>query len=702
MEEKQPVKYTMTISRLTIDKLGVKLYDKVSAVIAELISNSYDADATQVNIKAPMGEFLATKRNNQLQDKGYKIEVWDDGIGMTPDQVNSFYLRVGADRRSDAERGDESRKFRRKVMGRKGVGKLAPFGICKRIEILTSGGELIDGKDETGKNIRGYLTAHLILNGSKILQPTDENYEPEVGKSDGMLRSTTGTLISLTNFEKREVPEINTLSRQLSQRFGITSQDWKITLIDAIRTEDHESYCRNVGAFEIDTMPETKIQFKPEGQAYAPDGSVLLDLKAGFEHDGKMYPVTGWAAYARDPYKDDEMAGIRIYCRGKIAAKTTVFNRGASFAGEYNIRSYLVGELHANWLDGQGEDLIQTDRRDILWSHELGQAFEQWGLKLLSKIGGISRNPIKKKTWDIFQETSKIEERIKQAFPAETQKEIREEALDFAKLIGQSMRPEEAKDPQRAEEIVQLSLLFGPHVSLDNMLREAAEAKDSPVEVINEILKRARIAELSSFGRIADERVRIIETVESLKDDQFTLEDAFQDLIEQAPWLINPQWSPITANQSLSTLKSEFQKYYKKKTGEDIVLVNFSASNKRPDFVLSSQDGIVQIIEIKKPHYTFTNNEMVRVQRYATQIANFLNEDTHKEFRNIFRDFHITLVCDSENLDDIHKGAFLKLVDDKRLTFIDWTTFLLRTRKMHQAFLNEAVRQRENAAKKIQ
>jgi len=702
MEEKQPVKYTMTISRLTIDKLGVKLYDKVSAVIAELISNSYDADATQVKIKAPMGEFLATKRNNQLQDKGYKIEVWDDGIGMTPDQVNSFYLRVGADRRSDAERGDESRKFRRKVMGRKGVGKLAPFGICKRIEILTSGGELIDGKDETGKNIRGYLTAHLILNGSKILQPTDENYEPEVGKSDGMLRSTTGTSISLTNFEKREVPEINTLSRQLSQRFGITSQDWKITLIDAIRTEDHESYCRNVGAFEIDTMPETKIQFKPEGQAYAPDGSVLLDLKAGFEHDGKMYPVTGWAAYARDPYKDDEMAGIRIYCRGKIAAKTTVFNRGASFAGEYNIRSYLVGELHANWLDEQGEDLIQTDRRDILWSHELGQAFEQWGLKLLSKIGGISRNPIKKKTWDIFQETSKIEERIKQAFPAETQKEIREEALDFAKLIGQSMRPEEAKDPQRAEEIVQLSLLFGPHVSLDNMLREAAEAKDSPVEVINEILKRARIAELSSFGRIADERVRIIETVESLKDDQFTLEDAFQDLIEQAPWLINPQWSPITANQSLSTLKSEFQKYYKKKTGEDIVLVNFSASNKRPDFVLSSQDGIVQIIEIKKPHYTFTNNEMVRVQRYATQIANFLNEDTHKEFRNIFRDFHITLVCDSENLDDIHKGAFLKLVDDKRLTFIDWTTFLLRTRKMHQAFLNEAVRQRENAAKKIQ
>ncbi len=37
-------KYTMTISRLTVDKLGVKLYDRVSAIIAEIMANSYDAD----------------------------------------------------------------------------------------------------------------------------------------------------------------------------------------------------------------------------------------------------------------------------------------------------------------------------------------------------------------------------------------------------------------------------------------------------------------------------------------------------------------------------------------------------------------------------------------------------------------------------------------------------------------------------------
>ena len=50
------LKYRMTISRLTVDKLGVKLYDRLSAVIAELVANGYDADAESATIEAPMGD----------------------------------------------------------------------------------------------------------------------------------------------------------------------------------------------------------------------------------------------------------------------------------------------------------------------------------------------------------------------------------------------------------------------------------------------------------------------------------------------------------------------------------------------------------------------------------------------------------------------------------------------------------------------
>ena len=94
---KSSPKYLMTISRLTVDKLGVRLYDRVSAVIAELVANSYDADATVVKISAPMDQWLASKLGGVITDKGFKIEVADDGVGMSPDQINEFYLRVGAE-----------------------------------------------------------------------------------------------------------------------------------------------------------------------------------------------------------------------------------------------------------------------------------------------------------------------------------------------------------------------------------------------------------------------------------------------------------------------------------------------------------------------------------------------------------------------------------------------------------------------------
>ena len=149
-------KYRMTISRLTVDKLGVKLYDRVSAVIAEMIANSYDADATEVEVVAPMDELLATKSGGKLVDKGYTIDVKDNGIGMTPEEVNAFYLVVGAERRNDPERGEASKIHKRKVMGRKGVGKLAPFGVCKRIEIISSGGKVVQGK---GENCRSSIAS---------------------------------------------------------------------------------------------------------------------------------------------------------------------------------------------------------------------------------------------------------------------------------------------------------------------------------------------------------------------------------------------------------------------------------------------------------------------------------------------------------------------------------------------------------------
>ena len=693
--------YTMRISRFTVDKLGVKLYDRVSAVIAELISNAYDADATEVVVRAPMGQFLATRAGGSVSDKGFEIRVIDNGSGMTPGQdggMQQFFLVVGAERRNDRRRGAVSPKYQRKVMGRKGVGKLAPFGICKVIEVISSGGEEI----ERGKE-KGFLTSHVIMNYDDIMaEDVDkaEQYQPKTGELDDAIRGNTGTEIILKQFNFRRVPEIEDLSRQIAQRFGIGSEDWKITLQDNVKTSGDVDYSRTVGAFDVETMPNTRIWFQYDGEAskvVGPDGNVISDLNSGFEYSGRFYPVTGWVAYAKHPYKDDLMAGVRIYCRRKIAAQTSVFGRRAGFTGEHNVRSYLVGELHADWLD-EDDDLIQTDRRDILWSDELGAAFQKWGQRIVQRIGTLSRDPMRKAALDMFLETGQVEERVRDAYPSANEEPIRKQAVEVAKTFGRTVGRANAEDQEVVKDLVDLSINLAPHITLNEMMRDAAEQTDTPLAALSAILRTARIAELSSFGRIAQDRLKVIDRLETLKDRAETQEDSLQNLIEDAPWLINPEWAPVVKNQALGTLRREFEKYYSKQTGETIILSDFENPKRRPDFVLSSQEGIAQIIEIKKPGHGLKNIEMDRIVSYHENIESFLQEEGNREITKFFNDFHITLVCDKIALTGTQAAAFDGYLASGRLTRFNWSSFLSRTQTVHQAFLDEAQRQRALAS----
>lgn len=688
------VEYSMRISRLTVDKLGVKLYDRVSAVIAELIANAYDADAKVVTVRAPMGLFLATRAGGTLSDKGFDIEVIDDGIGMTPQQVQDFFLVVGAERRNDDNRGDRSPRFKRKVMGRKGVGKLAPFGICKTIEVLSSGGEPVgESSVDFDADAKGYLTSHIILNYEGIMalgDEPDERYKPDVGSQDESYSPESGTRIILRNFNFRKVPDLNVLGRQLSQRFGIRSENWQIQLIDNTKS-DHEPQV--IGTFDIDTMPNTRLTFQRDGTVLSPDGTPATDLFAGFEHEGEFRHVIGWMAYSKIPYKDDLMAGVRIYCRGKIAAQTSIFNQRAGFTGEHNVRSYLVGELHADWLD-EDEDLIQTDRRDILWSDELAAAFQIWGQKIVKRIGTLSRNPMRKATLELFFETGNVEARIQSAYPVEEQQDIRDSAKQIARSFGRTISRAEVEDESVVSDLVDLSITLAPHVTLNANMREAVARADTPLSVLSSFLRTARLAELSSFGRIAEDRLKVIDRLEILKDADDSHENDLQQLIADAPWLINPEWAPVTENQTFSSLRREFEKYYEAKTGESISLADFQATGKRPDFVLSNQEGTVQIIEIKRPGHTLSNPEMERIVTYYDNMDAFLSEPGNEEFRKHFDDFHITVVCDKQGLSGSPRTAFKSYRKENKLTHMTWKAFLLKSERVHQDFLDEARRLR--------
>jgi hypothetical protein len=110
------------ISPRILDHLGVAAYTSLQKCLAELCSNCYDADAGNIWIELPL------EYNNDS-----KILIKDDGNGMSPSEISDKYLYIGYNRR-DID-GDVSSKKKRLLIGNKGIGKLAGFGVAHTIEL---------------------------------------------------------------------------------------------------------------------------------------------------------------------------------------------------------------------------------------------------------------------------------------------------------------------------------------------------------------------------------------------------------------------------------------------------------------------------------------------------------------------------------------------------------------------------------------
>jgi len=657
--------YTMRISRLTIDKLGVKLYDKISAVVAELIANAFDADAENVAISLPLSTALATKlADGTVDEKGHRIEIIDDGYGMSPDEARAFYLVVGKDRREDPNRGNISKTKSRPVMGRKGIGKLAPFGVCKTIEVLSYGGPFVEEK--------GYQCSHFFLDYDSIVQDDDRDVPLRTGPSDKTFARESGTTIRLLNFNVKHVPDRNTLHRQIATRFVFASDDFKITIKDS-RTGEEEA----VSADEVAIVESTRIDLSKH--------PVPTDA-------GEQLEVKGWLAMARDSYRNEEQAGVRIYARNKIVARTRDFEQPAGFTGEFTVRSYLVGCVQAEWLD-EDEDLVRSDRQGILWDSDYGEALKKWGAELIKKIGSTSAEPRRKKKKELFLEKSNFIELVRNRFPSES---IQNVAIDLAGKLGAFSAEDELDDPDYVSGLSEIILTVAPHKALIDAFQEfnnSLTKGEETVEQIVDVFDKARISELAMYARIASERVDAIRNLETLME-RHDDENEFQKLLADAPWLIEPTWSIISKNQALKTFKVQFQTWWREHYPSDPEITLAIGNEKsRPDFTLISIGRMLHIVEIKKKGHDFNDEDCSRLLKYIRAFQGFFDANPQL-LKNLAEGWKLQLVADGVQLkDDANQLAFEGILEKGLLQRITWVDFLTRARVAHEEFLNVSSRE---------
>ncbi len=651
----QSDKYTMKISRLTIDKLGIQMYDRVSAVLAELIANAYDAEAENVTIDLPFGKYLAKRIEDEVEDQGFEIIIEDDGSGMTAQDVNDYYLNVGYNRR--AKRGERTRNLRRKVMGRKGIGKLAPFGICREVEIISSGGTRAED---------GFTVSNFILDMDEMLiEKTDDNgnvepYHPIPGDQDGKFADSTGTKLILRNFDKRRVPTREELDRQLAARFGLSQDNWKVILADSTSQQDPIE----LGTLNIDIMPGTCIDVGDR------------PIKSS---DGELLPVTGWVAYSKDPYRDEVMAGVRIYARGKIVAQTRDFDIKSGFTGEFKMRSYLTGALNAEWLD-DNEDLVRTDRQDIIWNSDLGGSLREWGQDLLKELAARAETSVRNRTWDVFLENSHLEERLLNAHPNDSS--IRDSVLRAARSLVSRADRDSVKESSYVNRIVRLAYAVGPHSDLLFALDQIASLESESVENILDLFERVRLAETYSLGQVAQERVRVVDQLRNLVSSDATIESELQRLIETAPWLLYPNWTTLSQNQSLATTRRNFEGWYLANHGKEIITSPMTNPKKQPDFIMLNHEGRLEVVEIKRPQYKLTDAEFERAYKYLEAVQQFI--ELSPEVKSTFSEAKLSIVCDDLNLSSVPASLIVNSPDITRRT---WHDLLQSTTRIHENFL---------------
>ena len=198
--------YTLEIDLNVLNHLGLNLYSNVPAVLSELVANAWDADAGHVKIT--IDEF----------EEGKTITIRDNGCGMSHDDLNDKFLNVGYQRRAYKE-DDLTPKKKRKIMGRKGIGKLSVFSIAEYIQVFT--------RKENGEMLGLELNLPIIKQSIR----NKNTYHPEPLELVNHDIENHGTIIVLDKLKKRVNSTLDTnLRKRVARRFDVIDDSFKVSI----------------------------------------------------------------------------------------------------------------------------------------------------------------------------------------------------------------------------------------------------------------------------------------------------------------------------------------------------------------------------------------------------------------------------------------------------------------------------------------
>jgi hypothetical protein len=619
----------------TLEHFGVQMYKRREVAVAELVANCWDAGAGTVLIQIP--------EPDSYNPATSQIVIRDDGFGMTRDDVQQAYLVLGRNRRrsdgeevelplqfkkssaEEAEPEKQTQPNRRRVMGRKGIGKLAGFGLARRMTVKT-------WKDGGGLQFFLDLDRLKLEDNSSEAVPIQWHWiTPSV--SDG----SSGTVITLEVLKHKTAIDIDKLRLSIARRFSRTVRGEMSIKINDVDLPD----------------PTPPLDYRDPDPTAAPSREEKLS-------DGNI--VRYWYGFASEIIHERELRGFTILVHGKVAqAPPFFFDVEAKASGQHSTK-YVIGEIEADFVDSGTDDegdLVSTDRQEIDWEDERVKVLLEWGEKLSRKALAECADFRGKKTKKQVLADANLKARIDRLDPA-SQKEIDR----FLTILG-GRDQEEGRTIELADALIRAYEFRQFHDVIGEI--EKAAIDPNKLAVILRQLSDWKVLESRAILEIIKGRLGILDKFEKMlcNDAPETASsrspENMHDLLAGNPWLLNPEWQVLSEEKKITTQLREW--------GEKD-LPDFKG---RYDFLALGSEGILVLIEIKRSDYPAELNEMSRLIEYQDKLSL-----GHK------RPIQMVFICGRDP--KVSKETLEGFENNPHFEIRHWSSLFDRTRKIYEHY----------------
>lgn len=575
----------LTYSGRIIDHLGLQMYQSPVAAVAELVANAWDADAETVEIRLP----------EALRD-GAEIVVEDDGVGMTFAECQDRFLNVGYARRKESS-VERSPQKQRRILGRKGIGKFAGFGIAEVVRIETVSAT-------TGEQTIFEMDISKLRTGEYV---NPEGEEIDLIHHDGPdenRKHEHGTVVRLKRLLLSRNPGPSAFAKSMARRFLLyqTASGFRVLVNGASLPED-------------DNLTPSQFSFPGE---YGPD-----ERPSGLEEDGNWgietvgnHQIKWRVRFYKEPISDEELRGISVFAGVKMVQAPFFFNYSGGLPAQHGLQ-YMSGQIQADFIDEQQLDLIAPERQRVNWDHPTTSPVQEWGQQRLKELLALWRKRRgEERQRQLAERLEGFTTRLKQLQPHERR--------TVTKAISRLAQIETLTDSQ-FEELGNATLTAWEQGRLRDLIDEIAEADELTADQLVEILAEAHVLTALNTAEAVKTKLHIVGGLKQRITDR-ELENAVRDYISEHPWLVSPKWETFTVEKAVKTVVDRALSESGISSDDDF--------RGRVDLTLASGEHLL-VLEFMRPGLRLNWDHLDRFERYVRIVRTNLEANTASKFNRV-------------------------------------------------------------------